>query len=154
LICWRKNHEKNRDFLLCLALSLALAAPTIAYGQVRKRPGRTIYVPITATAAKDHIGEEATVCGEVASARYAASSRGRPTFLSLDKAYPNEPFTVVIWGENRAKFGKPEQAYKDKEICITGKIETYKGKPQIVAGDPVQIQSKDMVLKGKKILQN
>src|SRR5579862_9316304 len=29
--------------------------------------------------AKDHVGELATVCGEVASTRYAAATRGKPT---------------------------------------------------------------------------
>jgi hypothetical protein len=40
---------------------------------------------LTTAEAKDHVGEQATVCGKVASARYAATSRGKPTFLNLDK---------------------------------------------------------------------
>jgi hypothetical protein len=43
---------------------------------------------LTAVEAKDHIGERATVCGRVASTRYAATTRGKPTFLNLDKPYP------------------------------------------------------------------
>jgi hypothetical protein len=43
---------------------------------------------LTAAEAKDHIGERATVCGRVASTRYAVTSRGKPTFLNLDKPYP------------------------------------------------------------------
>jgi hypothetical protein len=43
---------------------------------------------LTAADAKDHIGEQATVCGKVASSRYAATTRGKPTFLNLDKPYP------------------------------------------------------------------
>src|SRR6266849_2261159 len=53
----------------------------------------------TAMEAKDHIGEQATVCGKVTSTRYAATTRGKPTFLNLDKAYPSQVFTILIWGE-------------------------------------------------------
>mgnify|MGYP001028984862 CR=1 FL=1 len=95
---------------------------------------------LTAAQAKDHIGEEATVCGMVASTRYAATSRGKPTFLNLEKPYPNQVFTVVIWGENRAKFGKPEVDYEGKKICVTGTITSYRGVPQIVADNPKQIK--------------
>ena len=42
-----------------------------------------------------------TVCGIVASAHYAASSKGQPTFVNLDKPYPNQIFTVLIWGSDR-----------------------------------------------------
>lgn len=40
---------------------------------------------ITAAEAKNHIGETATACGKVASTKYAASSRGQPTFINLDE---------------------------------------------------------------------
>jgi hypothetical protein len=38
---------------------------------------------LTAADAAKHIGETATVCGTVASARYAESSNRKPTFLNL-----------------------------------------------------------------------
>ena len=41
----------------------------------------------------------------VASAHYAERSKGQPTFINLDKPYPNAPFTVLIWGSDRGKFG-------------------------------------------------
>ena len=52
---------------------------------------------LTATEAKDHIGEQGTVCGKVVSTRYAESSRGSPTFLNFDQPYPNQVFTLLIW---------------------------------------------------------
>jgi hypothetical protein len=45
---------------------------------------------LTSTEAKAHIGETATVCGSVASTRFAASTKGQPIFLNLDKPYPNQ----------------------------------------------------------------
>jgi hypothetical protein len=94
---------------------------------------------LTASEAKNHLGEVGTVCGVVASAKYAAGSRGRPTFLNLDEPYPREIFTVVIWGSDRSKFGAPEGAYFHKNICVSGEISQYRGVPQIVANDPKQI---------------
>ena len=93
----------------------------------------------TAAEAKDHVGETATVCGHVVSTRYAASTKGQPTFLNLDKPYPNQVFTAVIWGSNRSKFGKPEDDYKEKRVCVTGRIAEYRGKPEIVVDNPGQI---------------
>jgi hypothetical protein len=94
---------------------------------------------VTTAEAKDHIGETATVCGQVASARFASSTRGRPTFLNLDKPYPSQIFTALIWGENRAKFGKPEDDYRNKRVCVTGKITEYRGAPEIVVSEPEQV---------------
>src|SRR6266849_9069303 len=93
---------------------------------------------LSASEAKEHFGETATVCGEVVSTRYADSTKGQPTFLNLDKPYPNQIFTIVIWGSNRSKFGKPEVEYNEKRICVTGKIAEYRGVPEIVADDPHQ----------------
>jgi hypothetical protein len=95
---------------------------------------------ISTEEAKNHVGERATVCGDVASTHYAAKSRGNPTFINLDKAYPNQIFTVLIWGSDRQKFGDPEELYRNKHICATGKITDYKGVPEIVAYEPSQIK--------------
>src|ERR1700689_658715 len=95
---------------------------------------------ISAAEAKSHVGERATVCGEVASTHYAARTRGNPTFINLDKPYPNQIFTVLIWGTDRPKFGDPEELYRNKHICIIGKISDYKGVPEVVAYEPPQIE--------------
>lgn len=95
---------------------------------------------LAAAEAKDHFGEAAIVCGEVVSTNYSESSSGQPTFINLDKPYPNHIFTAVIWGESRSKFGKPEDDYKGKRICVSGKITAYAGKPEIIVADPKQIR--------------
>src|SRR5882672_3604005 len=95
---------------------------------------------LTAAEAKDHIGEQATVCGKVASARYAATTRGKPTFLNLDKPYPSQVFTVLIWGDNREKFGNPEGKFADKQVCVTGKFTEYRKAPEIVVSEPQNIE--------------
>lgn len=117
--------------LLCLLLMMLLIVLLIEPVQAQRK--------LTASEAKTHIGETVTVCGNVVSTRYAASTKGQPTFLNLDKPYPNQIFTVLIWGSDRAKFGKPEADYQDKRICVTGKVAEYRGVPEIVAHDPQQI---------------
>ncbi len=92
--------------------------------------------------AQNHVGEKATVCGVVASTHYASSSKGEPTFLNLDEAYPNHVFTVVIWGENRERFAEPEVKYKGKNVCVTGKIKSYRGIAQIILYSESQISVK------------
>jgi hypothetical protein len=62
--------------------------------------------------AKNHVGENATICGNVAGTHYAAHSRGNPTFLNLDKPYPDQIFTILIWDSDRSKFGDPEAKYR------------------------------------------
>ena len=94
---------------------------------------------ISASEAKQHVGE-ATVCGKVASRHYASSTKGQPTFLNLDKPYPNPAFTVLIWGSNRGRFGAPETDCKGKRVCATGKITVHRGAPEIVADNPGQVK--------------
>ena len=100
-----------------------------------------LHASVAASEAKNHVGEKATVCGEVASAHYASRSRGTPTFINLDKPYPNQIFTIVIWGSDRPKFGNPEAAYNGKHICVTGRITLYRGAPETVVSDPSQIKT-------------
>ena len=125
----------TRDFRLrklSVVLAMCLLGSSVAVlGQAKK---------LTTAEAKDHIGEQATVCGKVASTRYAATTRGKPTFLNLDKPYPSQLFTVLIWGDHREKFGSPEEMYRDKQICVTGKITEYRKAPEIVVSEPQNIE--------------
>ena len=90
--------------------------------------------------ASRHIGEQTTICGTVYSGYYAQNSRGKPTFINLDGRYPNQKFTVVIWGNNRHKFRSPEKQYNGKRICVTGIIDSYRGIPQIDVSNKGQIR--------------
>jgi len=94
---------------------------------------------ITAVEAAANIGKTATVCGHVTSARYAVRSKGQPTFLNLDSPYPRQIFTALIWGNDRPAFGTPEKTYLGKSICVTGKIKSYRGNPEIIVNEPSQI---------------
>ncbi len=99
-------------YLLSIALSPALAQS------------------ITAADTKNHIGEQATVCGKVASEKTATSSRGEPTFINLDSAYPNQVFTILVWGDDRQNVGELPRI--GSRVCATGLIKDYRGVPEIV----------------------
>ena len=118
--------NKTNTFVLLVIL---VVFSSLGYGQSS----------ISAVEAQKHIGERTTVCGEVANTHYATSSRGTPTFINLDKPHPQQIFTVLIFGDDRPKFGNPEVLYRNKRICVTGKIKSYNGVPEIVAYDPSQI---------------
>jgi len=90
--------------------------------------------------AERYIGESAEVCGVVASATYAAGSRGRPTFLNLDRPYPDHIFTAVIWGSDRSNFSYAPESLRGERICVTGTITVYRDKPQIKVTHPSQIR--------------
>jgi len=95
---------------------------------------------ISADAAGYYIGQWATVCGKVVDSNYARSSNGSPTFLNFDRPYPTHPFTVVIWRDRRSNFpANPENYYLNEYLCATGKIESYKRKPQIVVENQNQL---------------
>jgi DNA/RNA endonuclease YhcR with UshA esterase domain len=89
---------------------------------------------ITPKEARNHVGENVTVCGRVASDHYAANTKGQPTFINLDEPYPRQIFTVVIWGSDRPAFGRIPA-----DICVSGTVSLYKGIPEIIARSPSQI---------------
>jgi hypothetical protein len=95
---------------------------------------------LTATEAKSHMGEQATVCGKIMSTLFARTRRDSPTFLDVDKPYYDRVFTVLIWGMDRSKFGEPETTYRGKRVCVTGKVSDYKGMTVIAASEPSQLK--------------
>jgi DNA/RNA endonuclease YhcR with UshA esterase domain len=114
---------RNFLFISVLLLSLAVKAQTIAVEDV-----------------KNHVGETVTILGKIADGRYLGSVSKKPTLLNINKAYPNQPLTVIIYGDNRTAFGyKPEEALLNKNVFVTGKVSIYNGKPQIEVEKPDQI---------------
>jgi hypothetical protein len=80
-----------------------------------------------------HIGDSVTVCGKVSGGRFLETAKNTPTFINLGQAFPNHSLTIVIWSEVRKQFETaPEVLFKDKEVCVTGRIELFREKPQIV----------------------
>jgi DNA/RNA endonuclease YhcR with UshA esterase domain len=83
-----------------------------------------------------------TVKGKIFNVRYLQSAKNTPTFINVGAAFPNQLLTIVIWGEVRKKLGyaPEEKPYANGVAVINGKVELYKGKPQIVISDPSQLR--------------
>lgn len=90
-------------------------------------------ITITAEETQKHIGDSVTVCGKVYDGRYMTQVKNNPTFLNIGGLFPKQLLTVVIWNNVRKQFETaPEELFKGKVICVTGRIELYKEKAQIV----------------------
>lgn len=99
----------------------------------------------TAEAAAEHVDEVARVCGTVESASWARQVGGRPTYLNLGRPYPDQLFTVVVWGEDRHRFGALERRWAGRRICVSGRIRLHEGTPRIVVRRPAQIGAREAV---------
>lgn len=133
----RREHRVPRR-LPPRALSTFAIACALLAACALARAGDAPEIP--AAEAAQHVGEVVRVCGHVASAAYFASVKGSPTFLNIDRAYPDQLFTIVIWGDDRSRFdGPPERLFDGKSLCVTGRIESYRGRPEVVVDDPDQI---------------
>ncbi len=108
-----------------LAVLLALAGATRAQAQA---------ACLAPEEAARHTGERGCVEGLVTAVVYARQSTGQPTFLDL-----GPQFTAVIWSEDRPKFEPPPESWRGRRARITGRIEIFRGKAQIVLRDPGQL---------------
>jgi DNA/RNA endonuclease YhcR with UshA esterase domain len=90
---------------------------------------------------KYYEGKSITVCSKVLDT-YEAKTGEKTTFLNFGKPYPNSTFTVVIFEADLPKFKYTPSVYlKGKDVCITGTIKIYKGKPEIIVSAPEQIKT-------------
>jgi endonuclease G len=86
-------------------------------------------------------GKRIKVCTVVASTFYNVKSERKPTFLNLEKPYPNQSLTLLIDQKYRGQFPEaPEKYYLNKNVCVKGKLEFYKGRPEIRVKGPNQIE--------------
>ncbi|MFZ1072170.1 MAG: hypothetical protein WAO21_01925 [Verrucomicrobiia bacterium] len=117
-----------RAFLSVLVvLTFAIKLP--AAGTNAPTPPKTSAsapVKIGTGEADKYYDQEMVVTGRVAQ----VTIRPNVTFLNLDKAYPNSPFTVVIFHGHSSFYGDAN-ALKGKSIEIRGKIKNYHDKPEI-----------------------
>jgi micrococcal nuclease len=87
-----------------------------------------------------HVGDSVTVCTKIYSGIFLDRSNGTPTLLNAGGLYPNAPLTIFIGADARKQFKEaPEVFFKNKEVCVTGKVILYKDKPEIVVYEEKQI---------------
>ncbi len=119
------RHGASVAVLLFLTLLPTFpAAPAVA--QACLAPGE----------AAAHAGERTCVEGIVTNAVYARGSTGQPTFLDFGTS-----FTAVIWGEDRARFSPPPETLRGRRMRVSGTVEMFRGKAEIVIRDPSQLSA-------------
>lgn len=91
--------------------------------------------------AKDHVGDSVKICSKIYGAKYFESAKEPITLLDVGAKYPDNFLTLVIHDDTRKLFKKPpEDYYKGADVCITGRIQIFKEKPEMVIYNPSQIQ--------------
>jgi DNA/RNA endonuclease YhcR with UshA esterase domain len=100
----------------------------------RLKPEKTI----TPLDAKDYIGKIVTVKGTVVE----VNKREKVAYLNFVEKFPQTPFTGVIFSSRFEEFGNMG-IFKDKRVEVTGRITTFKGKPQIILDSKTQIKILD-----------
>lgn len=90
-----------------------------------------------------HIGDSVTVCTKIYGGIYLDKSSEKITLLNAGGVYPNAPLTLLIKANTRKQFKEaPESYFKNKNVCISGKLILYKEKPEIIINDAKQIEVK------------
>lgn len=116
---------KRRLLLTTLLLTLSPTA-RLAHAQL---------AVIRDSEAASYIGKSVTVEGTVASVHVARSGI---TFLNFSAAYPNQTFTAVIFQAAASRFANAQQ-WEGKRARVTGKVQLYRGKPEIVLSESSQL---------------
>ncbi len=90
---------------------------------------------ISADDAAKHYQETMTVTGKVVQ----VSILQKLVFLNIDKKYPDSPFTGVIFARATNDFGNLK-ALEGAQVELSGKIEAFHDKPQIVLNSTNQLK--------------
>ena len=90
---------------------------------------------IEAVKAPFYVGQTVMACGKLAGVKHMPKQH----YLNLDKPYPNQTLTFLIWddqySEFEQRFGRLD-AMQGKTLCGRGKIEEYKGRLEIKIYNP------------------
>ena len=80
------------------------------------------------TEAEKHVGQDVTIEGVVTA---VTTSRKGNTFINFGGVYPNQTFTGWIPAGTPLATDASIPTLQGKKIKITGRIELYRGKPEI-----------------------
>jgi len=88
---------------------------------------------------KFYEGKEITVCSKVMDT-YVSKSEDATTFINFGNPYPHSKFSVVIFEKDITNFKyTPSEYLKGKNVCVSGKVKIFKGKPEIIVSYEAQI---------------
>lgn len=129
--------------ILAAAVAWGLVCPAVNTAEAGGAP------PVLAKYAALHQGEYMQVCGVVGSVYHAVEEEGAPTYINLERPYPQDNFFVIIWQEEREQFPAGFfDALSGREITVTGPIgrAANSGKGFVTVTDPAQISVVDTVI--------
>jgi len=115
----------------------APAASILALAAFIAAPASAAVIP--ASAASSHAGQSVTVEGVVSEVHTARS--GKETFIDMGGAYPNQAFTAVIFAASMSAVGDVS-GLTGKTVDVTGTIQMYGGKPEVIITSRAQIRAR------------
>lgn len=89
-----------------------------------------------------NLDENVVVIGKVDAIKHATTITGYPYLFLNMGFFPNHTFTVVLWSEMLEMLetsGTRPDLFKSRWISVSGVIDLYNGKPQIVLDSPANI---------------
>lgn len=85
-------------------------------------------------------GQFIRVCATV-TGTHVSTGKSETTFINFGEPFPNNSFSLVVFQKNAETFSyKPAEFLENKNICITGRVKMYKGKPEISINNEKQIR--------------
>ncbi|MBK8550781.1 MAG: hypothetical protein IPL53_06855 [Ignavibacteria bacterium] len=90
---------------------------------------------ITSKEVKLHIGDSLIIKGYVADIYLS----DKVAYLNFENKFPKNVFTCTVFSGKMNEFGDLS-SFKGKNVEVTGKISTYKNKPQVILNSKDQIK--------------
>lgn len=94
---------------------------------------------VTMAEAAQNIGRYVRIVARVSDVAATASGT---VFLDFGGAYPDQSLTVLIPAEDARRFADP-QSFRNRMVRVTGRLDRYRGKPEIVVRTPTQLVNLD-----------
>jgi DNA/RNA endonuclease YhcR with UshA esterase domain len=117
--------------------SLALLLLSLGVGVIFAQESKTNSpVKIAAAEAKKHVGDEVIVTGNIAE----VNKIERLVRLNLDKPFPNQDLTLIIFSDRTNLFPGVDKL-QGKKVEVNGKITDYRGRPQIILTNTNQVKA-------------
>jgi len=91
---------------------------------------------------KDHVGDSVKLEGMIYGIKVFEDDDKNPTLsvINLGAAYPNQLLTIAVYPSYKTKdIVFPDERFMGGKAVVFGKIEMYKGKPQVVVRSPNQL---------------
>lgn len=109
-----------------------------SYAQNTTKPDSVKAVKIIKTdSVKAYVGKEVIVKGTVSEVTILKSGL---TYLNIDGKFPDNKFTALVFKRDAEPFGDLK-VWEKKKVELTGKIDDYKGKAQMILTKPDQIKA-------------